>query len=50
MSDLVVKNIIFVDEYGEKIEWKEIDKPLANRKNQWSVPLSPHIREKKRGY
>jgi hypothetical protein len=48
MSDLVVKNIIFVDEYGEKIEWKEIDKPLAKSKFQWSMPLSPHIREKER--
>lgn len=49
MSDLIVKNIAFVDELGERVEWSEIESKLAPRKRlSWPNPFSSHLPEKER--
>ena len=49
MTDLVVNNIAFVDEFGQKIEWRQIDKEgWGKEKSPWAIPLYSYGQEKER--
>lgn len=47
MSDMMVKNIVFVDELGKKVEWKDIDRG-PREKTYWSISLNSSGQEKER--